>query len=113
VEIQDFAEEYQSKTDDELLRLALDSEQLTPEARAALNDELAGDELIRMNNYRLLLSKKSNAKRSKGEIPEICSFFIPMALVVIGLEKLDASTVQKRARSGLRRLCSLYCCGYR
>jgi len=41
VEIQDFAEEYQSKTDDELLRLALDSEQLTPEARAALNDELA------------------------------------------------------------------------
>src|SRR5208283_1899999 len=71
-----------------------------------------GDELIRMNNYKLLLNTKSNAKKSKREIPEICSFFIPMALAVIGLEKLDASTVPKRARSGLRRLCSLYCCGY-
>ncbi len=41
VEIQDLAEEYQSKTDEELLRLALDPEQLTAEANAVLNDELA------------------------------------------------------------------------
>jgi hypothetical protein len=41
VEIQGFAGEYQSKTDEELLRLALDPAQLIPEANAALNSELA------------------------------------------------------------------------
>jgi hypothetical protein len=41
MEIRDFAKEYQSKTDDELLRLALDSEQLTPEANDALKGELS------------------------------------------------------------------------
>jgi hypothetical protein len=41
VEIQDLAGQYQSRTDEELLRLALDPEQLTPGAKAVLNDELA------------------------------------------------------------------------
>ncbi|MBZ5616014.1 MAG: hypothetical protein LAO23_18565 [Acidobacteriia bacterium] len=41
MEIQDFAKEYQSKTDDELLRLELDSEQLTLEANDALKGELS------------------------------------------------------------------------
>ena len=40
MEIQDLAGQYQSRTDEELLRLALDPEQLTPEANAVLNDEL-------------------------------------------------------------------------
>ena len=37
----DFAKEYQSKTDEELLRLAMDSEQLTSEAKAYLTSEFA------------------------------------------------------------------------
>jgi hypothetical protein len=41
VEIQDFAQEYEHKTDEELLRLALDPDQLQPEANLALNNELA------------------------------------------------------------------------
>jgi len=41
VEIQDLADEYQSKTDEELLRLALDSAELTPEANVVLNNELS------------------------------------------------------------------------
>ncbi len=41
MEIQDFAREYQSKTDEELLRLELVSEQLTPEANDALKGELS------------------------------------------------------------------------
>jgi hypothetical protein len=41
MEIQDLAKEYQSKTDEELLRLELVSEQLTPEANVALANELA------------------------------------------------------------------------
>jgi hypothetical protein len=39
VEARDFAEEYRSKTDEELLRLALDPAQLIPEADAALNGD--------------------------------------------------------------------------
>jgi hypothetical protein len=41
MEIQDLAKEYQSKTDEELLRLELASEELTPEANVALRGELA------------------------------------------------------------------------
>jgi hypothetical protein len=41
VELQQLAEEYQRKTDEELLRLALDRTQLTPEASSILNDELS------------------------------------------------------------------------
>ena len=41
MEIQDFAREYQSKTDEELLRLQLVSEQLTAKANDALKGELS------------------------------------------------------------------------
>lgn len=41
MEYQALAEEYQGKTDDELLRLALERAQLTPQANTALNAELA------------------------------------------------------------------------
>jgi hypothetical protein len=37
----DFAKEYQAKTDEELLRLAMDSEQLTSEAKTYLTSEFA------------------------------------------------------------------------
>jgi len=41
VQIQELVDQYQKKTDEELLRLARDREQLTPEASSALTDELA------------------------------------------------------------------------
>jgi hypothetical protein len=41
MQIQDLAKAYQTKNDDELLQLAMDSKQLTPEAHAALTSELA------------------------------------------------------------------------
>jgi hypothetical protein len=41
VQIQELVDEYRKKTDQELLRLARDREQLTPEAVSALTDELA------------------------------------------------------------------------
>jgi hypothetical protein len=41
VEIQELADEYRNKSDEELLQLALVREQLTPEARAVLSDELS------------------------------------------------------------------------
>jgi hypothetical protein len=41
VQIQELVDEYRKKTDAELLRLARDREQLTPEAISVLTDELA------------------------------------------------------------------------
>lgn len=41
MEIQDLAEEYRTKTDEELLRLALDAADLTPEANLVLSNELS------------------------------------------------------------------------
>jgi len=41
MQIGDFAGKYQAKTDEELLRLAIDSDQLTADARAYLTSELA------------------------------------------------------------------------
>jgi hypothetical protein len=41
VQIQELVDQYRKKTDDELLRLARDREQLIPEASSALADELA------------------------------------------------------------------------
>jgi len=46
VEIQNLAGQYQSRTDEELLRLALDPEQRTPEANVVLNAELARDKIL-------------------------------------------------------------------
>ena len=47
MEIQELAREYEIKTDDELLRLALDSADLTPEANNALSLELSKRQLNR------------------------------------------------------------------
>ncbi|HTX41814.1 MAG TPA: hypothetical protein VMD25_08300 [Acidobacteriaceae bacterium] len=52
LQLQDFAREYESRTDDELLRLAMARAELTPEAGVALSAELsrrglAGDEPLK------------------------------------------------------------------
>jgi hypothetical protein len=41
MQIQDLTKSYQTKTDEELLQLAADAEQLTPEAHSVLTSELA------------------------------------------------------------------------
>lgn len=67
VEIQDLAGEYRSKTDEELLRLALAPEQLTPEANAALNDELARRRIKteRLNAFRDEEEQQEKEERKK------------------------------------------------
>jgi hypothetical protein len=55
VEIQELAEAYQAKTDEELLRLALEASELTPEARMALSTELSRrgiDRTEQLTNFR-------------------------------------------------------------
>lgn len=41
MKVEEFAESYESRTDEDLLRLALHPEQLTPEATIALTNQLA------------------------------------------------------------------------
>ena len=64
METWDFAEEYRGKTDEELLRLALDPEQLIPEANAALNGELSRRQI---NNTERLGAFRGEEERRKEE----------------------------------------------
>jgi len=63
MQIHDLAKEYTTKTDEELLRLAMDSEHLTPEAHAALTGELAK----RRIDFRTHLNARDESDRGRME----------------------------------------------
>ena len=69
VEIQDLTEEYQSKTDEELLRLALDPEQLTAEANAVLNDELARRRINGTERLKTFREEEEQRKEEQSRDP--------------------------------------------
>jgi hypothetical protein len=74
VEIQGLTEEYQSKTDEELLRLALDAADLTPEANVVLNNELSRR---RVNSpERLAAFRVEEDQRREEERKEAGSLFV-------------------------------------
>lgn len=64
MEIQELAEEYKRKTDEELLRLALDTADLTPEANLVLNGELS---LRGINNAERLTAFRQEEDHRKEE----------------------------------------------
>lgn len=64
MEIQDLADEYQSKSDEELLRLAVDSADLTPEANVVLNNELSRR---RINSAERLTAFRAEEEQRKEE----------------------------------------------
>jgi len=68
VETQNFSEDYQGKTDEELLRLAVDADQLIPEAKAALNAELARRRINdpqRLGAFRAMYGLDYDSRNSK------------------------------------------------
>jgi hypothetical protein len=73
VQLQDLAKAYLTKTDEELLRLAMDSEQLTAEAQTALKPNWQGDELTPQYvcSYKTLIktisSSRSLAKSDRSQ----------------------------------------------
>ncbi len=74
VEIQYLIEEYRGKTDEELLRLALDPEQLTPAANVVLHDELARR---RINSAEGLSAfRKDEEQRKEEQGKNIGSLFV-------------------------------------
>jgi hypothetical protein len=64
MEVQNFAREYESKTDEELLRLALNSSDLTPEANTLLLGELSKR---RLYSREQLEAFRQQEIRAKGE----------------------------------------------
>ena len=72
MEIHDLAREYEVKTDDELLRLAADAADLTPEANIALNFELSKRRLNqseRMESFfRDELQRKEDIRKDPGKL---------------------------------------------
>lgn len=69
VETGDFAEEYRSKTDEELLRLALDPAQLIPEANAALNGELSRRQINNTERLRAFRGEEEQRKEEQNRNP--------------------------------------------
>jgi hypothetical protein len=74
VEIHDFTEGYRGKTDEELLRLSLDAEQMTTEANAALDGELARRQIN--NPVRLRAFREEEDKRKEEQNRDPGSMFI-------------------------------------
>ena len=64
MEIQEFAREYETKTDDELLRLALNSAELIPEANTALNLELSKRQLTHQKLWKAFVMRNSSCKKA-------------------------------------------------
>jgi hypothetical protein len=74
VEIQDLAYEYHRKTDEELLRLALDSADLTREANVMLNNELSRREIN--SAERLAAFRAEEEQRKQEERKEAGRLFV-------------------------------------
>ena len=74
MEIQELADEYQSKTDEELLRLALDAADLTPEANVVLNNELSRRGIN--NAERLAAFQEEEDQRKEEERKEAGKLFV-------------------------------------
>ncbi len=74
MEVQELTNEYQSKTDEELLRLALDAVDLTPEANVVLNNELFRRGIN--SPERLSAFKEEEQQRKEEEHKEAGRLFI-------------------------------------
>jgi hypothetical protein len=69
VEIQEFARQYGTKTDEELLRLALDSADLTFEAGTALSAELSKRNLHGSERFEAFRQEELQQKRNREKDP--------------------------------------------
>jgi hypothetical protein len=69
MDIQNLTEEYQSKTDEELLRLAMHTDQLTPEADVALKNELAKRRINDKDRLEVFASREERNKIEADKDP--------------------------------------------
>ena len=78
MEIDELAREYESKSDEELLRLTLDRADLTSEANSALNIELSKRNIDRPEALEAFRQEEWRRKKDLEKIQESCGSFITM-----------------------------------
>ena len=100
MEIQDLIKEYETKTDDELLRLALDSEQLTPEATTALNNELAKRRINGSERLNVLRSERQHHEAERRKNPG--SLFV-VTSYGIGRKRFGKADYEYSSETGMER----------
>ena len=99
--IQDVTRGYEIKTDEELLRLALDQDQLTPEAAAALASELSRrgiDGTERLNSFR----EEEERKAEQDKKPRQLFFIEPWGVGFRRFGKADCILLSKTGRERFR-----------
>jgi hypothetical protein len=74
VDLQSLAEHYQSQTDEELLRLAIDPGKLVPEANVVLNRELARRRINSPEQLQLFREEEQPGNYEKSEAAKRRSF---------------------------------------
>lgn len=100
MEIQNFAREYQSKTNEELLRLVLASEQLTSEANIALNNELCKREINKADTLRTFSGEEEKRKSEEEKNPGIPFFFYHLG---IGRKRFGKADRTYNSETGIER----------
>jgi len=107
VGLQELAQEYQPKTDEELLRLALDPAQLTPEANSVLNKELSRRRIN--SKERLRTFRVEEAQRKEEQRKHTRKLFV-IHPYGIGRKRFGKAECTTRKRE---QQCSLSCFGFR
>ncbi len=100
MEMQDLIKQYEIKTDEELLRLALDSEQLTPEATAALNNELVKRRIDGTERLNVFRAEKEHCEAEQGKTPG--SLFVVHAYGIVR-QRFGKADYEYSSETGMER----------
>jgi hypothetical protein len=100
MEMQDLIKQYEIKTDEELLRLALDLEQLTPEATTALNNELAKRRIESTQRLNVLRAEKEHREAEQRKNPGSLFVFHPYG---IGRKRFGKAGYEYSSETGMER----------
>ncbi len=100
MEIQDLIKQYEIKTDDELLGLALDSEQLTPEATTVLNNELAKRRIDGAERLNVFRAEKEHREAEQRKNPG--SLFVVHAYG-IGRKRFGKAAYEYNSETGMEQ----------
>jgi hypothetical protein len=100
MQIEELSREYQIKTDDELLRLALDPQQLTPEANFALTNELAKRRIHSTERLSVFREEEERRKMEVNRNPGAL-FFIPH--FGVGRKRLGKADYSYRSETGMEQ----------
>jgi len=99
----DLAQQYSAMGDEELLRLALDPEQLTPVAKAALRDELARRRINSAERLETFRGEEEERKQELHKQTGILFLLHPTASVANDLARPDVPRIRRPKPSGSKQ----------